>query len=167
MIDIPEPGDLSTLELADLRALRARLEEVENGLSYARRLVQGRLDTLAIELERRRNSPEDEVRIVSRLPRALAERTRSEGVGRPPVTLEPPAWADEIVSEVDEFLTPSQKADLPSIDDSDLSEVIERIAGVERQLSAERRALHTRIDRIQEELIGRYRGGASVDDLLH
>lgn len=166
MIDIPEPTDLSALELADLRARRSQLEEVENGLSYARRMIQGRLDTLAIELERRRSGSGDEVRMVSRLPRALADRTRSDGVPRPPAVLEPPAWADEIVGEVDEYLTPTQKADLPSIDDVELSEVIEQIAQVERKLSEARHSLHSRIDRIQEEIIGRYRSGAPVDDLL-
>lgn len=166
LTDIPEPGDLSALELAELRVLRSRLEEVENGLSYARRMVQGRLDTLGIELDRRRLGRGKPDQVMSRLPGALADRTRSQGTPRPPAELEPPDWADEILAEVDEYLTPSEMADLPSIGDVELSTAVERIAAVERALSDTRRGMHVRIDRIQEELVGRYRAGASVDDLL-
>lgn len=167
LTDIPQPTDLAALELAELRELRTRLEEVENGLSYARRMVQGRLDTLAIELDRRRiGDDEGDARMVSRLAGALADRTRASGMPRPPMELEPPEWADQIVMEVDEYLSPLQKADLPSIGDDDLSEAIRRIAEVERAISEHRHGVHARIDRIQEELVGRYRSGASVDDLL-
>lgn len=40
------------------------------------------------------------------------------------------------------------------------------MGALERRLSDSRRDLHRRIDRIQDELVGRYRSGASVDDLL-
>lgn len=166
LTDIPEPEDLSTLELAELRELRARLDEVENGLSYARRMVQGRLDTLGIEVDRRRLGGEKPNQVMSRLPRALADRTRPQGTPRPPSDLEPPDWADEILAEVDEYLTPNEMADLPSIGEVELSTAVERIASVERALSETRRHVHERIDRIQEELVDRYRSGASVDDLL-
>jgi hypothetical protein len=85
---------------------------------------------------------------------------------RPPQELEPPEWADEIVSELDELLTPTELARLGDLDDVRLLGAAERIAELEHELSDARRDLHGRIDRIQEELIGRYRGGASVDDLL-
>lgn len=166
LTNISVPEDLSGLELADLRALRARLEDVENGLSYARRMVQGRLDTLAIELDRRRFGASEDPRMMTQLPKALSDRTRAQGSPRPPSELEPPEWADKVIAEVDEFLSPAQKADLPSITDEDLSGVIGRIANAERRLSESRHRVHGSIDRIQNELISRYRDGASVDDLL-
>ena len=53
LITVTEPDDLSECSLADLRVIRDGYQEVENGLSYARRIVQGRLDTVAVELDRR------------------------------------------------------------------------------------------------------------------
>lgn len=166
LIDIPEPADLSTVDLADLRELRARLDTVENGLSYARRIVQGRLDTLGVEVDRRRSGDQTDDGIVGRLTGALAEHTRGSGLPRPPAELEPPEWAHEIIAEADEYLTPGQFSDLAVVGDGELSDSIERMAEMERTLSATRRELHGRIDRVQAELVDRYRSGASVDDLL-
>jgi hypothetical protein len=45
-------------------------------------------------------------------------------------------------------------------------EAAERISAIEKDLSRTRSQLHTRIERIQGELIARYRGGAGVEDLL-
>ena len=39
----------------DLRTMRAECADLENGLSFVRRLAQGRLDVLAAETERRAN----------------------------------------------------------------------------------------------------------------
>lgn len=166
LTDIPEPADLSTVELSDLRELRARLDTVENGLSYARRIIQGRLDTLGVELDRRRSGESSERGVVGRLATALAEHSRGSGLPRPPAELEPPEWAHEIIAEADEYLTPTQFADMESVTDAELAESIDQIAEMERTLSTTRRQLHTRIDRVQDELVDRYRAGASVDDLL-
>ena len=54
-----EPEDLASLEMPVLREWRERLQEVEYGFSYARRVTQGRLDTLMAELERRRSGDVD------------------------------------------------------------------------------------------------------------
>lgn len=166
LTDVPEPADLSALDLGELRALRNRLDTIENGLSYARRMIQGRLDTLGAEVDRRRGDGRDDPGLVSRLTGVLAEHTRGSGLPRPPAELEPPEWAHRIIEEADQYLTPAQLADLDSMGDEELAASIADIAEMERVLSTERRALHGRIDRVQEELIARYRAGASVDDLL-
>ena len=67
---------------------------------------------------------------------------------------------------LDRLLTPAQLSHLSDLDDVELLAAAESIAGLERDLSASRHDLHRRIDRVQEELVGRYRSGASVDDLL-
>ncbi len=165
LITFHEPDDLSSCSLPELRGLRDGYQEVEHGFSYARRIVQGRLDTVSVELERRAEHDPD-TDLVHRLPSALAAHTRGPGMPRPPQDLEPPAWADDIVAELDGLLRPSELSHLPDVDDARLLEAAERMGALERSLSEARQDLHRRIDRIQDELVGRYRSGASVDDLL-
>jgi RsiG-like len=165
LITFTEPEDLAACSLPELRELRDGYQQVENGFSYARRIVQGRLDTVSVELERRAEHDPD-TDLVHRLPSALASHTRGPGLPRPQGDLEPPEWADEIVAELDRILTPTQLGQLSAIDDGDLLAVAEQMGALERRLSDSRRDLHRRIDRIQDELVGRYRSGASVDDLL-
>ena len=152
MITFTEPEDLSTCSLPQLRELRDSYQSVENGFSYARRIVQGRLDTVSVELERRAEHDPD-TDLVHRLPTALAAHTRGPGLPRPQ-------------GDLDRILTPTQIGHLSELDDAALLAAAEQMGSLERSLSESRRDLHRRIDRIQDELVGRYRGGASVDDLL-
>jgi hypothetical protein len=165
LISFTEPDDLTSSTLPELRAMREGYQAVENGISYARRMVQGRLDTVTVELDRRA-SDDPSSDLLSRLPAALAAHTRGPGLPRPPQELEPPEWADDLVIELDTLLTPAQLERLGELDDAELVSSAASIGDLERELSEARRDLHVRIDRIQEELIGRYRSGAPVDDLL-
>jgi hypothetical protein len=164
LVAIDEPADLGSCSMHDLRAVRDAYQDVENGLSYARRMVQGRLDTVSSELERRRGVDTSE--LVDRLPSALAGNTRGPGMPRPPQDLAPPEWAASVVAELDAFIGPGELGRLADLDDARLATAAEQIATYEREVSNARREVHTRMDRIQEELIARYRDGASVDDLL-
>jgi hypothetical protein len=85
---------------------------------------------------------------------------------RPPQDLAPPEWAASVVAELDAFIGPGELGRLADLDDARLATAAEQIATYEREVSNARREVHTRMDRIQEELIARYRDGASVDDLL-
>jgi hypothetical protein len=164
LITITEPQDLGACSLGDLRTIRDHYQEVENGLSYARRIVQGRLDTVAVELERRRDGAADD--LIQRLPDALAAHTRGPGLPRRLPDLEPPAWADELLAGADSVLAPSRLARLAELDESELDAAALTLGDLERELSAARHEVHRRIDRVQDELVGRYRSGAPVDDLL-
>ena len=165
LVNFSEPEDLSGCSLAELRSIRDGYTEVENGLSYARRIVQGRLDTVAAEADRR-GSSDTSADLMARLPEALAANTRSTGLPRPIPDLEPPAWADQLLEPLNAVLAPSQLGQLGSIGDDQLAAAAGQIGQIERDLSDARREIHRRIDRVQDELVGRYRGGASVDDLL-
>jgi hypothetical protein len=164
LITIPVPDDLAGCSLADLRAIRDHYQDVENGVSYARRMVQGRLDTVSVELERRREGGDAD--LMERLPDALAAHSRGPGLPRPMPDLEPPAWADDLLAPADEVLTPSRLAHIAELSDGDLDLAASRLGDVERELSRMRQDLHRSIDRVQDELVGRYRSGAPVDDLL-
>lgn len=165
LITFEEPTDLAACPLGELRAVRDAYQEVENGLSYARRIVQGRLDTVAVELERRSEADPD-TDLVHRLPTALASHTRGPGLPRPVQDMEPPAWADDIVAESDRRLGAPAVADLASVPEIDLIDAMGAIAELERDVSDARRTVQQRMDRVQDEIVARYQAGASVDDLL-
>ncbi len=163
LITIPVPDDLTSCTLADLRTIRDHHQDVENGLSYARRIVQGRLDTVATEMERRRDGGDG---LIERLPGALAGHSRGPGMPRPMPDLEPPAWADALLSSADAALPASQMARLSELTEPELDAAAAALGSLERELSAARHQTHRDIDRVQDELVGRYRSGATVDDLL-
>lgn len=165
LITIEEPADLAACPLAVLRAVRDDYQDVENGLSYARRIVQGRLDTISVELERRSERDPD-TDLVHRLPTALAAHTRGPGLPRPSQVLDPPAWADGIIAELDAILGPVALGELSTLTSVDLSAAVQEVADLEQRISAARQDVHRRIDRVQGEIVARYRAGASVDDLL-
>jgi len=160
-----EPEDLASLEMPVLREWRERLQEVEYGFSYARRVTQGRLDTLMAELERRRSGDVD-TDVVGSMPSALGNHISGPGLPRPTRDLEPPEWADDLVAELDDFIGPSKMGSLHEVDLDTLTRAAQRTSELEHDISEARAALHKRIDRVQAELISRYREGAGVDDLL-
>lgn len=164
LITTTEP-ELSACSLAELRSVRDAYQDVENGLSYARRIVQGRVDTVSVELERRHDVGNDED-LIQRLPGALAAHSRGPGMPRPIRDMDPPAWTDDVIAELDELLTPTQLGDLDALSDAELISAAARMGDLEQSVSQARHEVHRRIDRVQDELVGRYRSGASVDDLL-
>lgn len=168
LIDIDVPEDLSSLSMVDLRTVRNQLQDVENGLSFARRMVQGRLDTVAAEVERRTDGAGvgSDDSVVERLSTALSAGTRSSNLPRPPQELEPPGWVDALLVDLDAIVGPTDLGRLSELDADRLNVVTEELASIERQVSSARREVHERIDRLQAELVERYRSGASVDDLL-
>lgn len=165
LISAPVPDDLSGCSLAELRAIRDHHQDVENGLSYVRRIVQGRLDTITVEIARRTEG-EGSSDLIDRLPDALAAHTRGPGLPRPMPDLDPPAWADELLSRLDDIMPASRLAHLAELSDDDLGALSARLSANERDISGMRHELHRSIDRVQDEIVGRYRSGASVDDLL-
>ena len=165
LITISEPENLDGCSLPELREIRDHYQNLENGLSYARRIVQGRLDTVTVELDRRTQGVMDND-VLERLPDALAAHSRGPGLPRPVRVVEPPEWADEIVLELDEILTPSELGQLTALPAERLTHAALGISELEKAVSKLRHEMHDRIDRVQDELIGRYQSGASVDDLL-
>src|SRR3546814_19712467 len=82
LLDSSYLGDLAERSIGDVRAMRAECQEVESGMSLLRRLVQGRLDIVGLELRRRASGavPEDASDLIAHLPEVLAARTHAPGV---------------------------------------------------------------------------------------
>lgn len=158
-------GVLTDAPIEEVRAKRAECQEVETGLSYLRRLIQGRLDLLAGEAERRRSGDESSSDLVGRLTSILADRTRTPGLGRLPHSLGTGEVDPELEAEVDAALSPG--AELGELSDDELASAAERLADVEARVSAHRKVLFERLDELQAEIGRRYRTGeADVESLL-
>lgn len=159
-------GDLPT---GELRRRRDDCEEEESGVSFARRVLQGRLDILRAEVLRRRDAGQPEaLSVLASLPDILAGERHSSDPAHARATrfLVPPSVqyhrrdVDQIAD--DEILT-----GLPMRPLEDLRAIVERLAAKERELSSRRRALLDRIDAIRDELLRRYKcGEAHVSDVL-
>jgi hypothetical protein len=161
-------ADLDARPLPELRSMRAACQEVETGLSLLRRVVQGHLDIVGLELERRASGedPGDREELLARLPGLLADRTAAPGPGRltpmlAPESLEPALEADLVA------LVGPGAVDPSGYEDGDLRALADGLADLEGKVSGQRRAVFERIDALQEEIARRYRSGdASVDALL-
>lgn len=161
---------LTTRPLAELRDLRVQCSNVENDISMARRVAQGRLDIVGHEVHKRAGGkgvgPTDEV--LFDLPDVLAAGP-SGGMpsGRPVTINDPGEVALLLVERLDVAASPGDLAGVDSLDEGALRELFERIRSFEVEMSAVRRQLHERIDALQSEIGRRYRDGeASVDNLL-
>lgn len=155
--------DLEGRSVADLRSLRAECQSVETKLSYLRRMVQGRLDIVAGEQQRREagGEPGDVAGLIERLPEILSDRIRGPGTGRLPSTLQPGELSGTLVDRLNAICD----GDDPS--DEVLEAAVMALTVLEGEVSMLRRAMFDRIDHIETELTARYRDGrAHVDDLL-
>ncbi len=162
-------GDVTTRPMAEVRAMRAECQEVESGLSLLRRIVQGRLDIVGVELTRRAEGgdPSDLPELIAQLPGVLADRTSTPGVGRLPQIMAPGALPPELEAELEAITGAGHLAELPTLADAELTSVADELSAFEQKVSHHRRALFDRIDALQAEITRRYKTGeASVDALL-
>jgi hypothetical protein len=162
-------GDVQARPMDEVRRMRAECQEVETGLSMLRRVVQGRLDIVGLELARRAEGgdPADLPDLIARLPEILSDRTHAPGVGRLPQIMAPGELPADLEAELDRIVGPGAIADLPSVPDDDLRTIAEALEGFEHKVSGQRQALFDRIDALQAEITRRYKTGeATVDALL-
>jgi len=160
---------LSELPLDAVRARRAECVEVETGLSYLRRMVQGPLDLVRREQARRAGgeAPSDLSTVVDELPDVLADATRPGGNGRLSQTLEPTEIDPVLAAELAATTGGEVLSRLGDEDDDALEALVEKLTELERRISEQRRAYFTQIDALQAEITRRYRDGeATVDALL-
>jgi hypothetical protein len=168
-------SELDRLPIERLRAKRDSCTQLETELSYLRRLVQARIDIVLAESQRRRGGQgqpeivETTEELVQRLPQILADHSRTAGPGRLP-SLMAPAEGDQarLDASVETVLASDQLGSLDEMPQARLDDVLDELSALERRVSGERRALHDIQDRIQEEVVRRYRSGeVTVDSLLN
>lgn len=145
--------------LAEVRTLRDACRDEESRLSYRRRLLQGKLDIVRSELAHRSDDPDVPQSLVADLPSILADAPSDQPREARTVSFYPLAGATE--DDADEGPT---LAAVPDLDTAALVELVGQLQEQEATVSAARRTLLDNLDRLQTELVGRYRDG---DKELH
>jgi hypothetical protein len=156
---------LGDLPLAEVRSLRADAEQEEVDLSYLRRMIQGRMDILRAELNRRDGVSEGT--LVEGLAAILADEPRApaRGLGRHS-TVEP-SRADSHRRYVEALVADVGLSDVSERSTEELSHAMHTLADEERTLSGKRRKVQEVMDACGAEITRRYRDGeASVGALL-
>jgi hypothetical protein len=158
--------------MEEIRAMRDECQDAETAVSYLRRVAQGRLDIVHVYLNEDGRDGEggaaDLNKLVERLPEIIgAGPPRPSGPGRLPPSMGPDLRHDDLTEHIDKVLDGSRIGELPIMDRSELQQIADDLGAIEAQISDERRSLHERIDKLQGEIVDRYkRGDASPDGLL-
>lgn len=158
---------LSEHSLEEVRSMRADAEQEETDLSYLRRLLQGRLDILRAEVERRAGRGKGGS-LLDALPGILAEdmsSTSPHGMGRH-VTVEP-SRVDSHRRYVEALVADTDLSDPGRHDDETLARLVDVLEREEADVSGKRKSVQKVMDACTAEIGRRYRDGdADVSDLL-
>lgn len=159
---------LEQVPMDELRAKRRECGEVESALSYLRRLVQGRLDLLLAELQRREEGREWSLsQLIEELKEIFQEGGTRTATGRLPDLDLPEVNERLLTADLDKTFDISKLGELPDLPDAEVRSLADALADLERTVSSQRRALHERLDLLQAEMVRRYKSGdATVDTLL-
>lgn len=159
MTKLPDPSELS---LEELRSLRQQLQLEDDAVSYARRVAQARLDLVQAEV-RHRSTGSDVV--VDEELRTVLSSHLTGGPARPPRPTED--LSDHpLAVELDEICASHGLGRLKSLDDAELTSLLDAVAEFEARVSSDRRARFERLDALSAELVRRYRDGeADVDSI--
>lgn len=138
----------------ELRARRAELQQLDDAVSYVRRVAQGRADIARDVLERKSDGDDDDtspdgLRIV------LADRLLADG-DRPP---RPAAdFSDHPLSaELDGICAERGFGRLDELGLGEIRLLVRAIDDFEERVSSQRQAVFTELDALTEELVERYR----------
>ncbi len=156
---------LRELSLSDVRELRSDSEQEEVDLSYIRRMIQGRLDIMRAELNRRDGATSGT--LLEGLAAILADEPRApaRGMGRH-VSVEP-SRADSHRRYVEALVADVDLSDVAARSSDELAHAMRTLAEEEQSVSAKRRAVQGVMDACSAEITRRYCDGeADVESLL-
>jgi hypothetical protein len=157
--ELPDPSELT---LEELRSLRQQLQLEDDAVSYARRVAQARLDLVRAEAQHRSTGSDG---VVDDELRTVLSSHLTGGPARPPRPTED--LSDHpLAVELDEICASHGLGRLKSLDDAELSSLLDAVAAFEARVSSDRRARFERLDALSAELVRRYRDGeADVDSI--
>lgn len=156
---------LRDLPLAEVRELRTEAEQEEVDLSYLRRMIQGRLDILRAELNRRDSSSSET--LVEGLAAILADEPRAPARGLGRHTTVEPSRADSHRRYVEALVADVDLSDTGARSTDEIAHAMRTLSEEEQSISAKRRLVQKAMDACSAEITRRYRDGeADVDALL-
>lgn len=146
------------LDIDEIRSRRQLAGDVENELSYYRRLLHGRMDL--IRFEQRRRAGEETGSIIESLPQILAdpESDRAHRPGRYEVP-ELPQLPQVGHRDIDFILGDDVLIRLGELEDEALASALDAIEKLEHEISDKRRRVQAIEDDLVELLATRYRVG--------
>ena len=157
---------LDTAPLEDVRSLRDEAEQEEVDLSYIRRLIQGRMDIVRAELNRRDGHGSSGT-LVEGLAQTLADEPRAPARGLGRHTSVEPSRVDSHRRYVEALVADVDLSDTGARTSGQLAHAMRVLAGEEQVLSGKRREVQTVMDACSAEMTRRYRDGeADVAQLL-
>lgn len=161
LIDPAFVATLDTRGLDDLRAMKTECSEVENALSYRRRLAQARIEILEAEHERRARggTVEDLVKDLPRILSAESGRSSITDTRVPPP--DAPALELHWPDGREQLIADTTLAHLPLLPADELESTLERLRVFERELSDLRSAMHDVIDIVEREIASRQVAGTA------
>lgn len=135
-------GGLDALSLDEIRGMRREASEVETEVSYVRRLAQARSEILKAEIDRRSEGG-SLADLIERLPEILSDRGPRPGPAsvRVPEVLAPSmsiTWS----RGTEHLIADDTLANLPLLSDEELSEAVDALKSLEREVSDTRSQLH-------------------------
>jgi len=156
---------LRDLPLAEVRELRTEAEQEEVDLSYLRRMIQGRLDILRAELNRRDSSSSET--LVEGLAAILADEPRAPARGLGRHTTVEPSRADSHRRYVEALVANVDLSDTGARSTDEIAHAMRTLSEEEQVISGKRRSVQKVMDACSAEITRRYRDGeADVDALL-
>ena len=138
--------------LEQLRAAR-ELQQLDDAVSYVRRVAQGRADLARAELARRAGA-ERRHELADDLRDVLADRLLA-GSDRPPRPAEDFSEHPRAV-ELDRLCAEHGFGRLSELDPDELAALVDVLDDFERRVSAERHELFAELDELTDELVRRY-----------
>ncbi len=165
-------ADVSGLALAELRARRQLAEQEEVDLSYARRLLQGRIDLLEAEYQRRAcgaapHSARSDAELARDLGATLADSQPRADHGRGRHLQTDPSRVGEHRRAAEQAVADVRASNPSDLSDRELAAAIERLQFLERDASTSRQQVQVVMDQLTADMTRRYRDGeANVADVL-
>ena len=149
--------DSGSLPLDELRERRRVLQELDDAVSYVRRVAQGRADLARAELARRHGGePAD---LTDELRHVLGDRLLGTS-DRPPRPAED--FSDHPRSEeLDRLCADRGFGRLAELEDDAVAELAAALDTFEGEVSHERHQVFAELDGLSEELVRRYRDDVS------
>lgn len=152
--------DSGELSLAEIRERRRVLLELDDVVSYVRRVAQGRADLARAELARR--GTVDAPELAADLRHVLGDRLLGSS-DRPPRPAED--FSDHPRSEqLDQLCAERGFGRLGELEDAAVAELAAALEVFEGEVSSERHEVFAQLDDLSEELVRRYREQSPPED---